>query len=112
MSIGIGIEVTTDKLTFAEVNEVNATFRTFEERRLKLIELLYGKNVRWSPTTRGRNRWIPTRWLNDESLIAAQSLVDTHVAKFERSPDRSGECIRPRNWLLPRPISIEKLAAQ
>lgn len=105
MSVETDIDMTTDKLTFTEVNEVNAAFLTFEERRVKLIELLYGQHAHL-------RRWIPTKWLNEDSLIAAQSLVDTHVAKFELSPGDSIECIRPRRWFVPRLMSIQRLATQ
>lgn len=104
MSIQQDDSVRNRPLSFEEVNKVNDEFRTFEERRRKLLELLYGKDA-------DQRRGVPTKWLDNDSLIAAQSLVDSRVAKFDWSADRRDECIRARNWYLRRPISIEKLAA-
>lgn len=88
---------------FEDVEAVNKTFRTFEERRRKLLELMYGKDAKDKCS-------VPTKWLDEDSLVAAQSLVDSHVAKFVLNKDgKSGELIRPRNWVFRRPGSIERL---
>ena len=93
---------------FASVKEANTGFRTFEERRLILLRLLYGEAAK-------QRNCIPTKWLDRDSLIAAQSLVDSGVAKYDHSAD--GEVIRTRNWIrrhIPfgMSLSLSKLASQ
>lgn len=76
-----------------DILSVNDEFMTFDDRRRRLFDLLYGNKPK------SDRQSILMKWLDRDSRVAAQSLVDSHLAKYHFDKD-NGEQLIPRRSIL------------